>query len=282
MPQITFWKGWPGAGVPIILKARLQTKCFFLYWSAFISFHCISCLAFSSSPCFFFFFLFPPRWWTPSDWWLKTSEVLFTKAINVPVLISCFSANKPDTKPSLVDTKILARPHRVSQFADSRGLKTKGACSRLWLASKALFCSSLKRTFESHWIIQLEGTSHVSGLQRLLVLDLLTLTGLEKGVQEDGKPPTSYVWICIHACVCPSGEKFSDPRPNPKNHWEGNTSPLSQIWKQVETSWNAPSHFWMECNLLSGLSFITYSDLLPGLLLHNYLCFRVLVSLPLN
>lgn len=30
MPQITFWRGCPGV-VPIILKARLQTKCFSLY-----------------------------------------------------------------------------------------------------------------------------------------------------------------------------------------------------------------------------------------------------------
>lgn len=112
--------------------------------SLLICFHLLS-LHFLFGFFLFFFFFFPPRWWTPSNWWLKTLEVLFTKAINVPVLISCFTANKPDTKPSLVDTKILARPHWVSQFADSRGWRTKGACFCPWLARKAPFCSSLKR-----------------------------------------------------------------------------------------------------------------------------------------
>lgn len=251
-----------------------------MFLSLLICFHLLSLHFLFGFFLFFFFFLFPPWWWTPSNWWLKTLEVLFTKAINVPVLISCFTGNKPDTKPSLVDTKILARPHWVSQFADSRGLRTKGVCSRPGLARKAPFCSSLKRILENHWIIQLEGTVHIFGIQRLLISHLLTLTGLEDGVQEDGEHLASYVWVCTHACVSPFGERFSDPK-NPKNHWECNPSPLLHM----QTSRNQLKWSFLllsVMHLLSGLSFVTYVGVLHGLLLYNYLCFRVLVSFPLK
>lgn len=205
MPQITFWRGWPG-GVPIIVKARLQTKCFSLYWSAFISFHCISCLAFASS------FFFPPGWWTPSNWWLKTLKVLFTKAVNAPVLISCFTANKPDTKPSLVDTKILESPHWVSQFAESSGLRTKFACSFLGLARKSPSWAIWREILESWTDSAGRDATHLWDPDAV-DLESTHLDRTWDGVQEDREPLALHATVAwMYTCVLSSGETVCDPK----------------------------------------------------------------------